>query len=64
VGPEDVPGESPARPFAFFGCASEPEAFADELELQEFLSLLMRHWNSLGRKLEEDNVFTPFVIRG
>jgi hypothetical protein len=38
------------------------EAFADEQELQDFLSLLMRHWNSIGRKLEEDAVFTPLLF--
>ena len=35
---------------------ADDEAFADEQELQDFLSLLMRHWNSIGRKLEEDDV--------
>jgi hypothetical protein len=38
------------------------EAFADGQELHEFLGLLMRHWNSIGRKLEEDDVFTPLLF--
>jgi hypothetical protein len=37
---------------------ADDEAFADEQELQDFLSLLMRHWNSIGRKLDEDDVFS------
>ena len=45
-----------------WGEMADDEAFADEQELQEFLSLLMRHWNSIGRKLEEDNVFTPLLF--
>ena len=40
----------------------DDEVFADEQELQDFLSLLMRHWNSIGRKLEEDDVFTPLLF--
>jgi uncharacterized protein YecA (UPF0149 family) len=36
-----------------WGEMADDEAF-DEQELQDFLSLLMRHWNSIGRKLEED----------
>jgi uncharacterized protein len=47
-----------------WGEMADDEAFADEQELQEFLRLLMRHWNSIGRKLEEDDVFYSFVIRG
>jgi len=41
---------------------ADDEAFADEQELQDFLSLLMRHWNSIGRKLEEDDVFTSLLF--
>ena len=41
---------------------ADDEAFADEQELQDFLSLLMRHWNRVGRKLEEDDVFTPLLF--
>jgi uncharacterized protein len=45
-----------------WGEMADDEAFADEQELQEFLRLLMRHWNSIGRKLEEDDVFTPLLF--
>ena len=41
-----------------WGEMTDDEAFASEQEFQEFWSLLMRHWNSIGRKLEEDDVFT------
>jgi len=41
---------------------ADDEAFANERELQESLRLLMRHWNSIGRKLEEGDVFTPLLI--
>jgi hypothetical protein len=41
---------------------ADDEAFADEQELQDFLSLLMRHWNRVGRKLEADDVFTPLLF--
>src|SRR6266403_5089333 len=37
-----------------WGERANDEAFADEQELQEFLRLLMRHWNSIGRKLEDE----------
>ena len=45
-----------------WGEMADDEAFADEQELQEFLGLLMRHWNSIGRKLEQDDVFTPLLF--
>jgi uncharacterized protein len=45
-----------------WGEMTDDEAFASEQEFQEFLSLLMRHWNSIGRKLEEDDVFTPLLF--
>ena len=45
-----------------WGEMADDEAFADEQELQEFLGLLMRHWNSIGRKLEEDDVFAPLLF--
>jgi uncharacterized protein len=41
---------------------ADDEAFADEEELQDFLSLLMRRWNSIGCKLESDDVFTPLLF--
>jgi uncharacterized protein len=44
------------------GEMTDDEAFAGEQEFQEFMRLLMRHWNSIGRKLEEDDVFTPLLF--
>ena len=46
-----------------WGETTDAEAFAGEQEFQEFLRLLMRHWNSIGRKLEEDDVFTPLLFQ-
>jgi uncharacterized protein len=43
------------------GETANDEAFADDQELREFLGLLMRHWNSIGRKLE-DGDFTPLLF--
>jgi uncharacterized protein len=37
------------------------ESFADDQELRKFLGLLMRHWNSIGHKLEGDD-FTPLLF--
>jgi uncharacterized protein len=45
-----------------WGEMTDDEAFAGEQEFQEFLRLLMRHWNNIGRKLEEDDVFTPLLF--
>jgi uncharacterized protein len=45
-----------------WGEMTEDEAFASQQEFQEFLSLLTRHWNSIGRKLEEDDIFTPLLF--
>jgi uncharacterized protein len=44
-----------------WGEMTNDEAFADEQELQDFLSLLFRHWNSVSRKLEEED-FTPLLF--
>jgi yecA family protein len=45
-----------------WGEMTDDEAFASEQEFQDFLSLLMRPWNSIGRKLEDDDVFTPLLF--
>src|ERR1700721_602775 len=43
-----------------WGDTGNDEAFAEDQELREFLGLLMRHWNSIGQKLE-DGDFTPLL---
>jgi uncharacterized protein len=45
-----------------WGEMTDDEAFNGEQEFQEFMRLLMRHWNSIGRKLEEGDVFTPLLF--
>jgi uncharacterized protein len=44
------------------GEMADNEAFADRHELQDFLDLLMRHWNSIVQMLEEEDVFTPLLF--
>ena len=44
------------------GEMADDEAFADQQELQNFLDLIFRHWNSIVRMLEEEDVFTPLLF--
>jgi uncharacterized protein len=44
-----------------WGETGNDEVFAEDQELREFLGLLMRHWNSIGQKLEDDD-FTPLLF--
>ena len=44
------------------GEMADDEAFADQQGAQDFLSLLFRHWNSIGGKLEGEDVFTPLLF--
>ena len=44
------------------GEMADDEAFADQQELQNFLDLIFRHWNSIARMLEEEEVFTPLLF--
>jgi len=44
------------------GEMTDDEAFADQQELQNFLNLIFRHWNSIARMLEEEDVFTPLLF--
>ena len=44
------------------GEMDDDEAFADQEELQNFLNLIFRHWNSIARMLEEEDVFTPLLF--
>ena len=44
------------------GEIADDEAFADQQGAQDFLSLLFRHWNSIGGKLEGEDVFTPLLF--
>jgi uncharacterized protein len=44
------------------GEMADDEAFDDRQELQDFLSLLMRHWNSIVHVLDEEDVFIPLLF--
>jgi uncharacterized protein len=45
------------------GEIADDEAFVDREQLLDFLGLLMRHWDSIVRILEED-VFFPLLVHG
>jgi uncharacterized protein len=45
------------------GEMADDEAFADRQELQDFLSLLMRHWNSIVHVLDEEDLFIPLLFK-
>ena len=40
----------------------DDEAFDNQEQFQEFLSLLMRHRNSVGRIFEEEEIFIPLLF--
>ncbi len=45
------------------GEATEP-TWKNEEELQDFLDLLMRHWNSIASTLASGGVYLPFLVEG
>ena len=45
------------------GEMADDEAFADRKEAQDFLSLLMRHWNSIVSILEKGEIFGPLLFQ-
>jgi uncharacterized protein len=45
------------------GEMADDEAFADRKEAQDFLSLLMRHWNSIVCILEKGEIFGPLLFQ-
>jgi uncharacterized protein len=44
------------------GEMTDDEAFDNQEQFQEFLSLLMRHRNSVGRIFEEEEIFIPLLF--
>lgn len=40
----------------------DDEIFDTTEELQEFINLVMRHWNAVSRKLNDDDVFWPILF--
>ena len=59
----DVAKPSEYLPEIWGGEMADDEALADRQELQDFLSLLMRHWNSIVRILQEEDVFAPLLFQ-
>ena len=41
---------------------ADDEAFDDQQQFQDFLNLLIRHWNSIGHMLERGDIFTPLLF--
>jgi uncharacterized protein len=44
------------------GEMTDEEAFDDQHQFQDLLSLLMRHWNNIARILEAGDVFAPLLF--
>ena len=44
------------------GAMTDSEAFHSAAELQTFINLIMRHWNSLAHTLDSDDVYVPLVL--
>ena len=45
------------------GEMADDEAFADRQELQDFVNLIFRHWNSIVRILQGNDVFAPLLFQ-
>ena len=44
------------------GEMSKDDEFNDKQELQDFMNLIMRHWNTVIKKLGDDEVFLPLLL--
>ena len=51
----DIPEPSEYLPEIWGGEMANDQAFIDRQEVQDFLSLLLRHWNSIVRILQEED---------
>jgi uncharacterized protein len=38
------------------------EAFQNDQDIQDFMNLIMRHWNAVVKKLNDDEVFLPILL--
>jgi uncharacterized protein len=45
------------------GEMADEEAFADQQALQDFLDLVMRHWNSITQTLQSGGAFLPVLLQ-
>jgi uncharacterized protein len=59
----DVALPSQYLPEIWGGAMADDPAFADRQELQDFLGLLLRHWNNLVRQFQEEEVFLPLLLQ-
>src|SRR5882724_4532431 len=57
----DTAKPSEYLPEIWGGEMAEEEAFTNRQELQDFLNLLFRHWNSIVHVLREADVFVPLL---
>lgn len=46
------------------GAMSDDEAFGGQSDLQTFLELVMRHWNTVVHSLNSEDVFLPLLLEG
>ena len=60
----DIANPSEYLPEIWGGEMTYDEVFVDREQLLEFLSLLMRHWDSIVRILHEEDVFAPLLFHG
>ena len=60
-GPDHV-HPSEYLPEIWGGEMADAEAFSSQQELQDFLDLLMRHWNVVTDTLQSGDVFLPLLL--
>ena len=59
----DTAKPSEYLPKIWGGEMADKEAFANREELQDFLNLIFRHWNSIVYVLQEEDVFLPLLLQ-
>jgi uncharacterized protein len=58
----DLVAPSEYLPEVWGGSMPDSEAFHDEKELQGFMELMMRHWNTVARTLNSEDVYVPLLF--
>ena len=59
--PDAVP-PSEYLPEIWGGALADDQVFGGERELQEFMDLVMRHWNCVAQTLHSEDVFVPLLF--
>jgi uncharacterized protein len=59
--PDTVP-PSEYLPEIWGGALADDQVFGGERELQEFMDLVMRHWNCVAQTLHSEDVFVPLLF--